>query len=731
MLRFMKNKILIPLLIVGALAAFFSFRYISGETRSSDQKRKIVLESVMAAIEHDHFSPRPVDDTFSSRVYDKMLSLFDHGKIFLTREDVNKLAGYKFKIDDQIKANSLEYFDTFDAIYVRRVAQAEQYYKDALEKPYTFSTTERLELDPEKDVFAANEKELAEKWRKMLQYRTLEKYTDLKEARDKKKVDSPKIAAKTDVELEAQAREDVKKTYQRIFKNLSKFKADDRFTYYINSIAENQDPHTSYLPPENKKDFETMMSGSFFGIGAQLRESPDDGTTRIVAIITGSPAWKQGELKPDDIILKVGQKDKAPVDVQGFAINDVIKLIRGEKNTEVRLTVKKPDGTIKVIPLIRDVIKLEETFAKSAIINSKEGKIGYIYLPEFYADFNHSSGKRCAIDVMEEVKKLKAEGVTGMILDLRGNGGGSLSDVVEMAGIFVGRGPVVQVKESNSVVNVYRSQMLDTPLYSGPFVVMVNEGSASASEIMAAAMQDYRRALIVGAPTFGKGTVQKMLPLDEIVNPMVRIQLANGPDSSNPAIGSIKLTQEKFYRVNGGSTQLKGVTPDIILPELNDYLDEDEMGERRNKASLPYDEIPPARINASRKVTNVEQLAAMSKSRVDANPVFSLVQKASAERKKKMDDKSVSLNEVTYKKELDENNTLSKKIDEIQKKTIPLETFALAADTARLNADSAALTRSKDWLKNVSKDIYIAETVNILNDLSKSAMKVNVSTGMK
>jgi carboxyl-terminal processing protease len=731
MLEFMKNKILVPFLVIAALAAFFSFRYITGEARSSDQKRKMVLESVMAAIEHEHFSPRQLDDTFSARVYSKMMGVFDNGKIFFTAADVARLKLYEFAIDEQIKANSLEFFDTFDAIYTRRVPQAEKYYKDALETSYTFNTNERLEMDFNKDNYAANEQVLAEKWKKVLKFRTLERYVDLKVAQDKKKTDSPTAKVKTDAELEQQARAEVKKTYQRIFKNLSKFKDDDRFTYFINCIAENEDPHSTYLPPENKKEFEVMMSGSFFGIGAQLRENPDDGTTKIVAIITGSPAWKQGELKADDVILKVAQGDKTPVDVVGFDINDVIKLIRGPKNTEVRLTVKRPDGTTKVIPILRDVIKMEETFAKSAIIKNAEGNIGYIYLPEFYADFNHTSGRRCAIDILEEVKKLKNEGVAGIILDLRGNGGGSLSDVVEMAGIFVGKGPVVQVKESNASVNVYRSQITDTPVYSGPLAIMVNEGSASASEILAAAMQDYKRAVIVGSSTFGKGTVQKMVPLDELINPMARLQLQRGQDSANPSIGVIKLTMEKFYRVNGGSTQLKGVNPDITLPEMNDYLDDEDLGERKSKAALPYDEIQPARIAASNMLYNKDQLATMSKSRVEVSPIFKLIQQASAERKRRMNDKSVSLNEKVYKKELDENTALNKKIEEIQKNITPLETAPLTADLDRINVDSTSKTRSKDWLKSISKDIYIAETVNIVNDLVKSSMKVTVGNRIK
>lgn len=730
MLQFMKNKILIPVLVLGILAAFFSFRYSGKNVRSSQERRKLVVETVIAALQHEHFSPRTIDDTFSARVYNKMMEYFDYNKMYFTSQDAEKLSKYQFAIDDQLKNNSIEFFDSFDAIYMRRINGAEKFYEKILSQPFTFTSDDRLQMDAKKEPYANGEDGLYERWKEMIKYRVLEKYVDLKDARDKK-TDSSENRAKTDAELEVEARESVKKLYARIFKGYSKMKDDDRFTIYVNAVAETEDPHTSYLPPKNKDDFDVMMSGSFFGIGAQLKENPDNGKIMITGIVTGSPSWKQGELKADDEIIKVGQGTKTPVDVQGFEINDVIKLIRGPKGTEVRLTVKRPDGAIKVIPLIRDVIKLEETFARSAIINTKEGRVGYIYLPEFYADFNHTSGRRCATDVLEEVKKLKAEGVTGMILDLRNNGGGSLSDVVEMAGIFVGKGPVVQVKNSNSSVTTLRSSITDTAIYSGPFAIMVNQGSASASEILAAAMQDYKRAVIVGAPTYGKGTVQKILPLDELLNPMTRMALQNDTTVPDPSIGVLKLTMEKFYRVNGGSTQLKGVTPDIELPDAYAYFDDEDLGERRNRSALPYDEIPAVPVRSANAIPDMNALAKMSKSRVAANPTFKLVEQTAAARKKKMDDNTVSLNEKQYRKELEEANKLSKQAEELQKNASTLDMMNLAADKERINIDSATITKNKDWLKAVSKDIHIAETVNILQDLSKSGMKVTLGNGRK
>lgn len=731
MLTFMKNKILIPLLIIGALAAFFSFKYVAKGSQSSAEKRKLAIEAVVVAMEHEHYSPRQIDDSFSAKAFHKLFDWMDNRKLFFTKQDMKQLSTYEFAIDDQIKNRQTTFFDSFEAIYLRRTKFVEQFYQSLLEQPFSFNGNEKVITDPAIEDYADGEQGLKDKWKLNLKYWTLIKYVEFKEEQDKKLIDSPKMKTKTDAEFEVAAREDIKKMYGRIFKRMNKVKPDERFTTYVNAIAETQDPHTTYLPPVDKKSFDEMMSGSFFGIGAQLKENPDDGKITITSIVTGSPSWKQGELKADDEIQKVAQGENTPVNVTGFELNDVVKLIRGEKGTEVRLTVKKPDGTIKVIPIIRGVVSLEETFAKSAIINSPNGRIGYVFLPEFYADFNHTSGRRCAIDVQEEVKKLKAEGVKGIILDLRGNGGGSLQDVVEMGGTFVGKGPMVQVKNNQQAVSILRSQSVDSPVYTGPLIIMVNQGSASASEILAAAMQDYKRAVIVGAPTFGKGTVQKMVPLDELLPPMTRLQLQNDTSNSDPSIGSLKLTMEKFYRISGGSTQLKGVTPDIILPSPSDYLDDEDMGERRYKSALPYDEINAASYKPMMVYTDVNDLASRCKKRVGNNPIFNLIDETNELRKKKMEEKVVVLNEKQYRKEQESLKSLTKRLDDMQKKATLLEIVNPRADVSKVNIDSATMTKNKDWLKNVSKDIYIAESVNILNDLAKGSMSVQMIDGKK
>jgi carboxyl-terminal processing protease len=725
MLKFMKNKILVPLLIIGILAAFFSFTLSNGATRSSDEKRKLVVQAVMKAIDEAHYSPKSLDDTFSTRVYHKLISELDYQKLFFTRQDMKKLGAYEFKIDDEIRENSIEFFDTLDAIYTRRTNGAEKYYKELLGKPFDFNTNEEIQLNADKEDFADGDAGLTDRWHENLKFRVLEKYVELKKDQDKKKENKDSVSAKlkTNEELEAQAREDTRKLYERFFKRFHKIKDDTRFMEYVNAIAETEDPHTEYFPPVEKKGFDEMMSGAFFGIGAQL--SPENDKVTVSSIITGSASWKEGELKAGDEIKKVAQGNGIPVDITGMELDDVVKLIRGPDGTEVKLTVKKVDGSSKVIPIKRGIVEIEATFAKSAIINSKDGPIGYINLPEFYADFNHTTGRNCATDVAKEVKKLKDAGVAGIILDLRNNGGGSLGDVVDMAGLFVGKGPVVQVKGSHSSPSVLRPQVGDSVLYSGPLVIMVNEGSASASEILAAAMQDYKRAVIVGAMTYGKGTVQKMVDLDQLVNPIALKEMQNDTEGAEgKSIGALKLTMEKFYRVNGGSTQLKGVTPDVSIPDNFDSFDDDDFGERNNKSALAWDEIPAANYRTTNSVGDLKQLVALSESRINANPTFKSIEENSEFLKKRRDDNVVPLNEGKYVKYEDDINSASKKLDELMKKATPLEIANAPADLPRINQDSASITKNKDWLKSISKDIYISETVNIINDMPKSTMKL-------
>lgn len=718
MLRFMRNKILIPSLIIAALAVFFSFKYANDREELNGGQNEIIQHTIMGIISQGHYNPRDINDSFSRAVFDKMLESFDYDKKFFLQSDVDSLQPFRDKIDDEISANSLEFFNKINTLFVDRINQAKTYYQDILSHPFSFDGNEQVELDGKKLQFVKNEKELKARWHSYLKYRVLEKYKSLKDAEEKKAKDSSGYQIRDWVALEQEARNTVLKVQDRYFKRLQKLNDNDRFAIYMNTICGVEDPHTNYLPPDDKKKFDEMMSGTFSGIGATLQQQ-DDGSVKITSIVTGSPAWKGGKLKPDDIIEKVAQGDDVPVDAEGFDLEDVVKLIRGPKGTEVRLTVKHSDGSTEVISIIRDKVDIEDVFAKSNIVEEGGKRIGYIYLPEFYVDFSNPKGRRCSTDIEKELIKLKAAQVDGIILDLRNNGGGSLPDVVDIAGLFIGKGPVVQVRGSGNQAMTLSSK-LSTPLYTGPLAIMVNGSSASASEILAAAMQDYGRAVIVGSTTFGKGTVQKLVPLDQFVTSSARERIieslvqAKGGDVVYDGIGSLKLTIQKFYRINGGSTQLKGVTPDVVLPDVYDMLD--ETGERKDKSALQWDKIASVNYPTFLPSDFYSRLSVRSQARVNNNDNFKLILEAAERLKKQKDDNVMPLNEAAYAAKLKENEALSKRLDQLDSLSTPLSVKNLEEDLARINLDSASVNKNKAWIKRLEKDPYIAETVTVIQD---------------
>ncbi|MBS1973392.1 MAG: carboxy terminal-processing peptidase, partial [Bacteroidetes bacterium] len=478
---------------------------------------------------------------------------------------------------------------------------------------------------------------------------------------------------------------------------------DDRFNIFVQDIVQSMDPHTDYLPPVDKRYFDEQMSGRFFGIGASLLRD-EDGNIKITSLVSGSPASKSGQINVGDVIKKVAQGNQEPVDVTGFFVEDAVKIIRGTKGTEVRLTLKKADGSVKTVSLIRDEIVQDElTFAKSAVVNTEKGKIGYIYLPEFYADFENPKGNRCSIDVAHEVMKLKEDKVDGIIIDLRNNGGGSLYDVVQMVGLFVPQGPVVQVKDRDG-----RAQVLSdhdkSVLYDGPLAVMVNEYSASASEIFAAAIQDYKRGIIIGSTsTYGKGTVQRNIGLDRTMGIM----------DPNSQLGSVKLTLQKFYRINGGSTQLKGVSSDIVLPDVLEYS---KVREKDNPDALPWDEIQKADYSPWKYAYDLNVIKKESEERLKNNPSFGLI-RANAEWLDKQNDKKYPLNIEKYREEQKQIKATVKQIETLSKLQKPMNVLGLPQDADRYAGDKDKQKRYEQWLKGLGTDIYLNEAINVEDDM--------------
>ncbi len=442
----MMSKKFIPVLLVLTAASLFLAFQTQGKADHDNPKSKYIriLRNVGLLLEQGHYSPKKIDDNFSKEVLKKFISDLDNDRNIFLQGDLDDFKKYEGRVDDEIHGSELLSFYGINEVYQKRLNETSVLYKDILAKPFDFSKDENVQLDREKLSNPKNEAERKEIWRKRLKYMVLGRYADLQESREKNK-GKEDFKYKADSTLEREARDAVRKQIERYFTTKkNRETSDENFSTFVNAITGVMDPHTNYFAPIDKRSFDEGMKGSFFGIGAVLKE--DDGKIKIGSLISGGPAWKGGDLKVDDEIIKIAQGNAEPVDVTGYGVTDAVKLIRGpEKGSEVKLTVRKMDGSVKVISLLRDEIKLDDTFAKSAIING-DHKVGYIYLPEFYIDFANPNGAKCSEDVAKEIKKLKEENVEGIIIDLRGNGGGSLPEVVKMAGLFIEDGPVCVVK---------------------------------------------------------------------------------------------------------------------------------------------------------------------------------------------------------------------------------------------------------------------------------------------
>lgn len=716
-------RVVLPLTIM-ALVILASYTYCHRES-----KEQVLLQIVTQTLNIAHFNPLKVDDDFSEKVFNLYIKRMDYSKRFFTKEDLKKLEPYKTKLDDEVKASNFEFYNEVNEIFKSQYTLVQGYYRELLSKPFDFTVAETLESDADKSEFAANNSDLKDLWRKSLKYQVLTRINDMMDIESAKKAKVPgkvndvidmvpdddskdlktdSLKPKTFAEMESDARKRVLKLYDEWFKRLNQSDDTEKFSAYVNAITSVYDPHTQYLPPRDKENFDIGMSGQLEGIGAQLQET--EGNIKIVSIVPGSPSWLLGKLAPNDLILKVAQENQEPVDVYGMKIDDAVKLIRGKKGTKVSLTIKKyvNDSIIKV-SITRDVIILEETYAKSALL-SKPGsndKYGYIYLPKFYADFNKTeTGRNCAEDIETELAKLKKEKVKGVILDLRENGGGSLPEAVRMAGLFISKGPVVQVKAKVGPSRVYEDTD-PTIQYGGPLVILVNSLSASASEILAAAMQDYKRAIIIGTPsTFGKGTVQTIVDLDD--------QLPMGFKNVND-LGELLITIQKFYRINGGATQLKGVVPDLIIPDAYSSL---EIGEREEDYSMPWTKIDAVNYTTWDGIKNFDGIIKKETANIDADKDIQLVKEQSKTIKKLKDETLVPLKLEDYKKLEKNRKEMTKKFDEIYKKDNGLEIQSLAFDMNAAKADTSKQKRMQAWVKELKNDLFLKEAINTVSSIA-------------
>lgn len=698
MLKYFSRQKNIAILLV--VFTFFS----SYKPVEENERQKVQMLLVLNSLIQQHYAVPNIDDTFSTKVFDLYFKELDHSKRFLTQEDSIALSVYKTNLDDEIAKQQFEFFEKVNAVYENKLKFLSNSYMELLANPIDFHVEESIQLDADKRSFAKNNTELKEQWRKYLKYQVMINYQTKIDIQDKAQLNSDtSIKIKTHVVLEKESREKVQKTYEDMFKRLLKETKEERFAEYINAIVHVFDPHSDYFPPKDKENFDIQLSGRLEGIGATLQEK--EGYIKVTSIVPGSPSSKQGELKPEDLILKVAQGNDEPIDIVDMRLDNAVKLIRGKKGTTVKLTVKKPNGTIKVIAIVRDVVVMEESFAKSVIINDKKNKqkIGYINLPSFYVDFNNRNGRSCSEDIKKELIKLRDDNVQGVILDLRNNGGGSLQDVVTMGGFFIDKGPIVQVKGREVEPYVLEDEAQGT-IYDGPLVILINQFSASASEILAAAMQDYKRAIIIGSTTsFGKGTVQRIFDLPS--------------PKDIEAVGSIKVTTSKFYRINGGSTQLKGVSSDIVLPDIYKYLD---LGEKEMDYALQWDQIKPAQYAVwNKKPLNVEDIVNQSKVRVEKNETFKHINSNAEYMKVKQNSTEHTLNIKHYKSEQHANRKEEERFKEEEKEIHGWDFEALKLDKPALVADSVKANRSTNYIKSLKKDAYIFEAIQVIKDIRK------------
>lgn len=697
-----RRNVVLLMAVMVAIGSFVTIRSLGTEKPDPPTKYQKILQSVGEMLRQGHFSPQEINDDFSKKVYTKYFSELDPDKNILLQEDIKSLKKtYETRLDDEMKGAPVEFFLEVSKIFNKRVEEVSVLYKEILAKPFDYNVKESILTDRKKAEFAKTPAERRELWRKRLKYLALDRYVELLDIREKNKGKAD-FVVKTDAELEKEAREKVSKIMDRTFDRYKfKFNDDDKFAVYVNTVTQTMDPYTEFFPPVEKRYFDEQLSGRFAGIGASLQY--DEGNIKIASLLTGYPAWKSQQLEVGDIIVKVAQGKDAPVELVGYVVEDAVKLIRGKKGTEVNLTIKKKDGSLKVVSLVRADIVQDETFARSAVIQEGASKVGYIFLPEFYTDFDDPKANRSASDVAKEVTKLKEAGVDGIVIDLRNNGGGSLAEVVQMAGLFIEDGPIVQVKDREGKPMVMRDRD-NNVLYTGPLTVLVNEFSASASEIFAAAIQDYGRGIVIGSTsTYGKGTVQRNIGLDP----------ETGFLSSNSDLGTIKLTLQKFYRINGGSTQLKGVVPDVILPDQYEHI---EFRERHNENAMPWDEISKASYKAWSGGYDLQTVKNLSTSRVSNNEIFKTI-KDKTDWLAKQSDKAYPLQIDAFRKEQAEMRAAMKEVETVLKQQGELNISYLPVDAERHAADKEKQDRYNQWLNALKKDIYVDEAVKVVKDI--------------
>jgi carboxyl-terminal processing protease len=727
-----------------------------------DPREAMLSAAIVQLLERQHLLRKPIDDELSQTAFATYLDRLDSSKMFLLRKDREALARYSDKIDDELHAGSLELAHEGSRIFVARVEVVEKLVAELLAAPFNHDDEEWIELDPKKVEVATTEEELRERWRRRLELEVLERVAQM-EARlaadkdgagkdsagkadkgqgkgqakgkgggdgrgggkgkagtgDASKDSAGKDSAGKDDDdsaalpiatipatreaRDAKARADLAKTYAARFTRLRHPGPFDAASDLVNAVTSSLDPHTTYLPPADKANFDIRMSGSLEGIGAILREHDD--YVEVVEVVPGGASWRQGGLAAGDLILSVAADGEEPVDVVDMRLDDVVKMIRGPKGTIVHLRIQKPTGAQENLAITRDVIVVEESYARGAVLSHKgQPAYGYIHLPSFYG--GKGPGQRTASgDVRRLLAEMKDKKVAGVVLDIRSNGGGLLGDAIEMTGALIDHGPVVQVQDNRGHRETLSDDQAGTD-FDGPVIVLVDRFSASASEIVAGALQDYHRAIIVGTgPTHGKGTVQTLADLDRATGGQVEL-------------GVLKITVQQFFRVSGASTQREGVTPDILLPDPAGHI---EAGERQLEHAIPWSQVPPAAHDDWPATWKPSVLAERSAARVTKQPVLARIATLTQLLRASRDDTRIPLARATWEAHR-----------KAQRAAIDAASPDLKGGPAKLlvkSLDEPTLTprpgggkaddRLERWRDGVARDPWVEECVNILGDMAR------------
>ena len=677
-------------LVIATSTAHADIKRVPDSALTMDKNLSYDIHSTLYLLRFGHYLPKNLDDEYSSRIFDSYFKTLDPNKVYFTQKDIDKFEPYRAKLDDLIKKRDAEIaFDIFK-LYRQRISERTDYILELIDSDFDFTKEETINIDRDTFSWSKDKKELESKWAKRIKNDVLQG-----------------LMAKTPI---AEVRTNLKRRYNRQQDVVYQYKADEVFEWFMNSFTRDHGPHTTYMSHATAENFEISMSLQLTGIGAAL--TTDEDYTVINRIIKGGPAEKSKAVKAEDKIVAVGQKDGDMINVIGWRLMDVVQMIRGDIGTKVRLDIlpadSAPGSPPERLELIRDLIQLEDQAVKLSNVEIPDGNQKHNYsvisIPSFYSNANqvrNGGGKLVATthDVEELLKEVKASNSDGLILDLRGNGGGYLNEAVSLTGLFIDQGPVVQVVSKPNRRQVHRDR--DSRVaYDGPLVVLIDRYSASASEILAGALQDYGRALIIGERSFGKGTVQYPRPLR---------------DGNNDRKSQIKFTNAQFFRISGSSTQHRGVIPDIIL---NSGEEDTEFGERSYDNALPWSTTEPAKYEpGSFSPSLLNKLTTLHKDRSEQSPAFGLLRKNSERVLENKNITELSLN--LKERQLERDQREKESLDNLNTYR---QSLGLEEVTTETRKDNPLPGEDEHW-----NNVYHKEAAKIMHDFNKLSNKAVIT----